>query len=176
MTITSISLRKLIKIMYLDQSRRISALRGDIREDMARDAGNIGAGGDFYAPFWYDAKEHVFERRDLHDATLERIQANPRRERLYPLLEQGFLLWWNSRRRWTNAPFEPADVMRSRYTVADLNAVVKIDSVLSVRDSQDEDHFVYPYFSLDPPLSEEAGRVSLWLLGQALPSWTDLFD
>lgn len=40
---------------------------------------------------------------------------------------------------------------------------------MSVRDSQDANHFIYPYFAPDPLLREEAARIGLWVIGQALP-------
>ncbi len=155
--------------MFLSQRELITALRNDIREERDRERGLSGGGGDFYVPFWRDAKDHVFGWSDLHEATKQRIEDNARRENLYPRLRDGFLLWWNERRRWTNAPFEPIDTPRIRYNVPGLNTVVKIDSVLSVRDGRGEDHYVYPYWFADPALSEEAARIGLWLLVQSLP-------
>ncbi len=31
-------------------------------------------------------------------------------------------------------------------------------------------HFIYPYFSPDPTLSDEAARVGLWAIGKGLPN------
>lgn len=169
MSIRSIHLRKLLKILYLPQNRRISALRADIREDLARERDGPGAGGDFYGPFWRDAKDHVFGYSDLRDTTRTRIDSNDRRANLYPQLRDGFLLWWDRRRRWTNEPFRPAEPLRTLYRLDDLNAVVKVANILSVRDGRDEDHFVYPYWFPEPVLGEEAARLGLWLLGDALP-------
>ncbi|MEG3123512.1 hypothetical protein [Sphingomonas sp. GB1N7] len=170
MSLQSIHLRKLLKILYSDQNRRVSAMRSDIREDIARELGPNDGGGDFYGPFWRDAKDHVFSIADLHTSTKARIDANKGRSNLYPRLRDGFLLWWNERRRWTNEPFRPADNLKSRFLIPDLNSIVKIDNILSVRDSQNEDHFVYPYFSPEPELHDEAARIGLWILMQALPN------
>lgn len=169
MSLEIINLRKLLKLMYLDQQALTSALRSDIREDRSRERGVLTGGGDFYAPFWRDAKDHVFGSVDLHEITDQRVNDNGRRSNLYPLLRDGFLLWWNDRRRWTNAPFEPIDTPRTRYRVPGVNVTVKIDSILSVQDGRGDDHYVYPYWFPLPPLSEEAARVALWLLSQALP-------
>lgn len=38
-----------------------------------------------------------------------------------------------------------------------------------MRDAQGVEHYVYPYFAPEPPLSEEAARLGLWLLIEALP-------
>jgi len=169
MALNNIHLRKLLKTLYLPPNRQISAIRSDIREDIAREGGGAGGGGDFYGPFWYDAKQHVFGLTDLHDAVDERIDANPGRANLYPRLRDGFLLWWNERRRWTNEPFQPGRVEKARFRFPGLNAVVKVDNILSVLDARDDDHFVYPYFAPEPTLNEEAARLALWLLSQALP-------
>lgn len=169
MSLEIINLRKLLKLMYFDPRALTGALRGDIREDRDRERGLLGGGGDFYGPFWKDAKDHVFGWSDLGDTTSQRIEDNERRRNLYPQLRDGFLLWWNERRRWTNAPFEPIDTPKIRYRVPDLNVTVKVDCVLSVQDGRGDDHYVYPYWFPVPPLSDEAARVALWLLSQALP-------
>lgn len=171
MSIRRVHLRKLLRIMFLADGPRRSELRADIRQDRARVAGQRREGGaDFYAPFWSDAKGHVFDRLDLHAATDERIAVNARRRDLYPQLRDGFLLWWEERRRWTNAPFEPGRQLGTQFSFPGLDAVVKVDNILSARDGRGEEHFVYPYFSKNPVLGEEAARLGLWLLGQALPS------
>lgn len=168
MSIERIHLRKLLKIMFLPERGRRSALRTDIREEIAREAGVEGGGGDFYVPFWADARSHVFGATDLHQSVQNRIAANDRRANLYPRLRDGFLQWWNERRRWTNEPFQPGRQLKSHFRFDDLQATVKIDSILSVRDAQGVEHFVYPYFSPDPALTEEAARLGLWLLIEAL--------
>lgn len=171
MPLQDISLRKLLKIMFLPARPQRAELRKDIRDERARAAASPDeeGGGDFYAPFWADAKAHAFGEGDLRELVAQRIASNERRARLYPLLRDGFLLWWNERRRWTNQPFQPGRVLRVRYGVIALPAVVKIDSILSVRDGDGVEHYVYPYFAPEPPLDDEAARFALWLLGRALP-------
>ncbi len=168
MSISHIHLRKLLKIMFLPERQRRSALRADIREERAREAGDEAGGGDFYAPFWADARHHAFGRDDLHTMVQTRIQANGRRANLYPRLRDGFLRWWNERRRWTNVPFQPGRQLKAHFDFADLQSTVKIDSILSVRDAQGVEHYVYPYFAPEPALSEEAARLGLWLLIESL--------
>lgn len=170
MALDNIHLRKLLKILFLDQAPRRTALRGDIREEIAREAGENGSGGDFYAPFWFDAKSHVFGTADLHTCVEERVAANGGRANLYPLLRDGFIVWWNERRRWTNEPFRPGQSLKTNFRFPGLAATVKVDSILSVRDGQDVEHFVYPYFAPTPALSDEAARWGLWLLGRAIPT------
>lgn len=170
MSVRVISLRKLIKILFLPVNRRVSEIRKDIREEINRDQGSAGGGGDFYAPFWSDAKNHVFGLSDLHASVADRIELNDKRGNLYPLLRDGFLLWWDQRRRWTNEPFRQAQPLRARFLFPGIDATVKIDSILSVRDARDADRYIYPYFAPEPELAEEAARLSLWLLSQALPN------
>lgn len=170
MALDSIHLRKLLKIMFLPANERRSALRADIREELAREAGESSSGGDFYGPFWADARSHVFGVGDLHELVDQRVALNYRRARLYPLLRDGFLLWWNERRRWTNEPFRPGRIVKAHLPFPELEATVKIDSVLSVRDGLDDEHAIYPYFAPQPILSDEAARLGLWLLSRALPT------
>jgi len=53
-------------------------------------------------------------------------------------------------------------------SLSGLDAVVKVDNILSARDGRGVEHYVYPYFSETPVLDEQAARLGLWLLGQAL--------
>jgi hypothetical protein len=170
MALDRIHLRKLLKIMFLAPNQRRSALRADIREELNRDAGEESGGGDFYAPFWADAKAHVFGSRDLHEAVAARIDANGGRDNLYPQLRDGFLLWWNERRRWTNEPFRLGRHLKAHFRFPGLDATVKVDSVLSVRDGQDQEYVVYSYFAPEPVLTEDGARLGLWLLTRAFPS------
>lgn len=170
MSLQNIHLRKLLKIMYLDGAGRVSALRADIRDDLAREAGREGGGGDFYGPFWRDAKDHVFGVSDLHDRTRLRIDSNQGRANLYPQLRDGFVLWWDRRRRWTNEPFHPANAIKTIARLPGIDADIKFANILAVRDGRDAEHFVYPYWFAEPILSEEAARLALWALCNAFPA------
>lgn len=171
MSLQNIHLRKLLKILYLHGPQRVTALRSDIRDDINKDLGDDdGGGGDFYGPFWRDAKDHVFGATDLRDQTEIRIASNGRRSNLYPQLRDGFLLWWNERRRWTNEPFQPANAMKNVCRLLGVDANIKIANILSVRDGRNEDRFVYPYWFSQPPLNEESARLGLWALAQAFPN------
>lgn len=170
MALDRIHMRKLLKILFSEQNGRRSALRADIREERAREVGREESGGDFYAPFWADAKCHVFGTADLHDMVDSRVQANGRRANLYPQLRAGFLIWWNERRRWTNEPFRLGRSLRAHFPFPGLDATVKIDNILTVRDGGEVEHVIYPYFSPEPILSENAARLGLWLLSRALPT------
>ena len=170
MALENIHLRKLLKLMYLEPNKRRSALRTDIREDIRREAGEDGGGGDFYSPFWADAKAHVFGGPDLRESTAERIAANDRRSNLYPQFRDGFLSWWDERRRWTNLPFNPGRKLKARFQFPEFDAVVKIDNILTVVDGNGDEHVVYSYFAPEPALSADAARLGLWVLTQAFPA------
>lgn len=169
MALENIHLRKLLKIAFLEPNERRSALRAEIREDLRREAGDDAGGGDFYTPFWADAKAHVFGASDLNQATDDRIIANARRQNLYPQLRDGFLYWWNEKRRWTNTPFKPGKNHKSRFRFPGLDATVKVENVLSVIDGVGDEYVVYSYFSPEPRLTNESARLGLGLLTQALP-------
>jgi hypothetical protein len=168
MSLEVIHLRKLLKLLYSEPNRRVAALRSDIRDDISRELGASSGGGDFYGPFWRDAKDHVFGISDLHQTTKSRIESNAGRANLYPRLRDGFLLWWNERRRWTNEPFIQAQLFNSVYRHPTLNVQVKVENILSVRGSRKDDHFIYPYFSPDPVLNDESARLGLWIISESL--------
>ena len=94
---------------------------------------------------------------------------NRNRRRLYPLLRDGFLGWWNPYRRGTNEPFRLGPVQRTRFEVLSLASTVKVDNILSIEDGLGGLHYVYPYFAEAPALGDEAAQLGLWLLGRALP-------
>jgi len=169
MSLEAIHLWKLLKLLYLEPNQQVSEMRSDIRMDIARERGAAGDGGDFHGPFWKDARDHVFNIRDLRESVRERIASNASRARLYPRLRDGFLQWWDQRRRWTNEPFHPVRSPHARFRLGDLGTI-KIENILAVRDAAGTDHFVYPYFSEKPPLSEEGARIGLWLLAAAIPA------
>lgn len=170
MSLRQVHLRKLLRIFYLSPSRRDSLLRDDIRQDIAKEASDAPGGGDFYGPFWHDAKEHALGRLDLHSCVSDRVGSNPGRSNLYPQLRDGFLLWWEEGRRWTNEPFREVPAPKARYAFRDLNAAVKVENFLSVQDGSGDNHFIYPYFSPEPILQDEAARLGLWLIGRAIPT------
>ena len=170
MSLETIHLRKLLTLLYLTPNRQVSALRADIRQDIARDNGASTGGGDFYGPFWRDARDHVFNLADLYDSVEERIESNPGRERLYPRLRDGFLHWWNERRRWTNEPFQRVEAPHGKLEIRGLGTI-KAENLLAVRDGIGVTHSIYPYFSEAPVLTDEAARLGLWVLSQALPEY-----
>ncbi|ACK81947.1 hypothetical protein [Methylorubrum extorquens] len=170
MPLQNIHLGKFLKVGFSNASRRRSELRAGIRQEIAREAQTESVGGDFYVPFWADAKAHALGTRDLRQAVRERIAANGGRAALYPRLRDGFLQWWEERRRLTNAPVQAGDVQRASFSVPGLAAKVKVENVLSVTDGAGTCRFIYPYFAKEPALNDDSARIALWLLGQALPN------
>lgn len=170
MSVRSMPLRKILQLMYADSSLRTKKLRDDIRNELGRERGDRVGGPDFYSPFWRSAKDHVFGLVDLHDAVNGHIAANQARRNLYPMLRDGFLLWWNDRRRWTNRPFTEAPLVKGVYVNDSLGVTAKIGGVMCVKDGDSEDHYIYPYFPKAPVLSEEAARVGLWVMSQTFPA------
>jgi hypothetical protein len=156
MSLQKIHLRKLLQIFYASNAKRTSLLRDDIRSEISKTAGLDAGGGDFHVPFWSDAKNHASGQADLILLTKTRIAANEGRSRLYPLLQDAFLTWWNEKRRWRNEDFvvmpEP---VKARLQIAELDSVVKVENLLAV-----------------PPLSEEAARLGLWALHEALKAYS----
>lgn len=171
MSLQRISLRKLLRLFYAPNAKRIEILRVDIRTEIARDLeeDDDGGGGDFYVPFWSDAKDHAAGASDLRLTTAARIEVNSRRGNLYPRLLDGFLRWWNDTRRRINEPFQLIrDSISALFPVDELDAIVKVENVLALRVGDNSDRVIYPYFSVETPLTEEGARIGLWLLGQSL--------
>ena len=164
-----VGLGKLLVAMYADKAQRVSLLRRDIRSELKKANGSSTTkGGDFYGPFWADAKRHVAGDLDLRLVTVARIASNDGRERLYNMLRDGFLLWWEERRRLRNVPFRVIeDNVRARYTVPHIG-VVKVDNTMSITVGDDGHRILYPYFCEDPALSDEAARLGLWVMSQCI--------
>lgn len=169
MALSEVHLRKLLSLLFLPDNLQTSALRDDIRETIRKEAGvKSDGGGDFHSPFWKDARDHAFNRKDLADLVSSRIERNHRRARLYPELRKGFESWWNDKRRWTNEPFREIESPFGRIEFAGLGTVI-VRGLLAVRDANNVDHFVYPYFSENPKMTEASARLGLWALTKALP-------
>ncbi|WGR95802.1 hypothetical protein MTX26_08930 [Bradyrhizobium sp. ISRA443] len=166
-SIEKINLRKLLQLFYADVRQRRSLLLADIRSDLRRQVGEKG--GDFYAPFWADAKDHVGGIADLRDRSKARVESNKARARLYPLLANGFLKLWNEKARWRNEAFDfvPTNVS-ARFSIAELGAVVKVENVAAVRLQDGSYRIVYPYFSERPALPTEGARLGFWAIKEAL--------
>lgn len=173
MSVLDIPLRKALQLFYAQRSIRLKILRQDIRLDNKKQAGgNRKTGGDFHLYFWLDVKKHISGAGDLIDMTDERIKSNNRFKRLYPLLRDGVLELLSAKLRWSNEPVEivPQSVHGS-LKIEDLGGTIRIRDALNARVRGKYSRVVYPYFSEEPALSEEGGRLGLWVMQQAL---TDL--
>lgn len=172
MSLEKIHLSKLLKIFYSDTRKQISLLREDIRNEIKKENSADGSGGDFYIPFWADAKAHASGQLDLREKAKLRIDSNKGRERLYSAMTIAFLKWWEEKRRWRNEPFTilPASP-KKRYQVKELNTTVKIENLVSARIGEQTHRLIYPYLTEEPALGEEGARIGLWLLGEALTAF-----
>lgn len=156
----------------MPERKLTTLLRADIRNEKAKSNGFASKGGDFHCPFWADAKGHVAGERDLEQSTTARIEANPTRKRLYPLLKDGFLTWWDGRRRGSNESFSyrPLQV-KARYQIGELDAVVKVENLLGIEIGFSSNILVYPYMYDEPSLKPDIARLGMWLLSSALTEY-----
>lgn len=129
------------------------------------------SGGDFYVPFWADAKKHVAGEGNLIAMTSARMASNRRRSRLYPLLQAGFLKWWTDVQRQTNQELELLKIpIKGKFDVDGLG-VLRVENNLALRAHGEIVRVVYPYFSEEPILNKEAVRMALWVMEQALSDY-----
>lgn len=173
MSVLDIPLRKALQLFYAPQSLRRSILKEDIRLDRRKEAGGTRSrGGDFYLPFWSDVKRHISGDGDLVQLTAERIVSNRNFKRLYPQLRDGILELLSAKLRWSNEPVEivPQSV-HGNLQIEGLGGTIRIRDALNARVRGEYNRVVYPYFSEEPALPEEGGRLGLWVMQQAL---TDL--
>jgi hypothetical protein len=157
---------------FADDRLQRSLLLADIRKDRTKAKGDVNSGGDFYGPFWADAKDHAAGRSSLPERTEIRIAANGTRARLYPILRDCFLSMWNEKMRWRNEPFEftPGSV-KAQLLIEELRAIIKIENTASIKVWDGSHRVIYPYFSEMPALPEAAARLGFWALQEALPDY-----
>jgi hypothetical protein len=170
MSVLDIPLRKALQLFYAPQPLRRSILKEDIRLDLKKSAGGTRSqGGDFYLPFWSDVKTHISGNGDLAQLTDIRVQSNSNFKRLYPLLKDGVLELLSAKLRWSNEPVEivPKSV-HGNLRIEELNGIIRIRDALNARVRGEYTRVVYPYFSEEPALPEEGGRLGLWAMQQAL--------
>lgn len=170
MSVLDIPLRKVLQLFYASPSLRRSILKVDIRLDKKKEiGGNRSRGGDFYLNFWSDVKMHISGNGDLEQLTDERIEKNKNVKRLYPLLKDGVLDLLNAKLRWTNEPVEIiARSVHGILKIKDMGGTVRVKDALHARVREEYTRVVYPYFSEEPALPEEGGRLGLWVMQQAL--------
>lgn len=172
MALNRIHLRKLLKLFMMKDNLRSTEIRADARQVMRTQDEGSTSGGDFHVPFWKDAKDHAAGRSDLRESTLAQIKKNKRRENLYPRLCDGFLSWWDEKRRWINEEIsELPDSIKSQHGFEEIDGTVKVENLLSLKLGDDKYRYVYPYFSATPALTPEGAGLGLWLMSQALPQF-----
>lgn len=172
MSLEKIRLRKLLQILYSTDRQQIALLREDIRNEIKKATEGSSGGGDFHTGFWADTKAHAARKGDLRNLTKQRIAANKGCARLYPELCDGFLKWWDEKRRWRNEPFVVTpDTIGVHLPIKELGSIVKIENLLSIKIGDQYHRLIYPYFSEEPALPPEGARTGLWLLTTALPSY-----
>jgi hypothetical protein len=173
MSFELVGLGKLLNAMYASKAQRIALMRNDIRGEIRKEGTpTIDKGGDFYVPFWADAKSHVSGDLDLRLATMDRIASNGGRKRLYEMLRDGFLLWWEEKRRLRNVSFTVIEgSVKARYEAPGLGTI-KVENTLSITVGDDGHRILYPYFCEDPALSEEAARLGLWVMSQCITGYS----
>ncbi|WP_324748770.1 hypothetical protein SH591_08610 [Sphingomonas sp. LY54] len=168
MSIKVINLNKLLCLCELSENKLISALRNDLRTERNKMIGRKVGGGHFHYPWWDAAKDHAVGLEDLREAT-DRLSEVSGRKRLYPLLTQGFLRWFELFRRNTNLTIGwSEEQVHTHYVVPGMELTVKVDNILALKLGEDQHRLVYPYFSEEPALEEKWARVGLWLMGDAL--------
>ncbi|WP_332817546.1 hypothetical protein [Sphingopyxis sp.] len=170
MSVLDIPLRKILQLFYAEHKLRRSILKDDIRLDLKKEAGGTRSqGGDFYLPFWSDVKKHISDIADLNELTAARMESNRNFKRLYPLLRDGVLDLLNEKLRWSNEPLEivPQSVHGS-LKIEELGGLIRIRDAIHARVREKYTRVVYPYFSEEPALTDEGGRLGLWAMQQAL--------
>lgn len=173
MSVLDIPLRKALQLFYASPEQRRKILKEDIRLDLKKESGgNRSQGGDFYQPFWTDVRLHMSGAGDISDLTEKRINSNKRYARLYPKLKDGIIDLVNEKLRWSNERLEI--LPQSAHGVLnfeDLGGVIRIKNAFYARVRGEYTRVVYPYFSEEPELPEEGGRLGLWAMQMALKNF-----
>lgn len=172
MSLEIINLRKALKFCMLDNEQAERALRREAYEDRRRTEYPGEGGGDFYGPFWSDAKSFAVEGTDLEVATTVRIDSHGGRRRLYSILCPQFMEWWQQFEGTMNEPLRPLnESVHARFDFDELGVTLKVDNLLSFQIDRERHRLIYPYFSETPPLSPTWARVGLWAMCQALETF-----
>lgn len=173
MSFRRIHLNKLIRAIGADERQLTKMLRDDIRSEIARENNQDNGGGDFYTPFWRDAKDHVAGISDLRETTAARIEANRGRRNIYPSLCNGFLEWWENRRVWTNEDLVFREVQAQGYLeIPELEATVKVQNLMGMSIGSGAARLIYPFYYPAPILTERRAQLALWAVGEALDAHT----
>lgn len=172
MAFDRLRLSKLIELLQRPQDRRIRLIEQDARRYVHKQRhGSQSDERDFYIPFWSDAKQSIVDEEfDLHEATSERIEANPLRRKLYNRLLQGFESIWGevSVRILPSGPIEPGKRISGK-PLESGDAVVFFSNVLSVEGKFGTRVMIYPYFSRDIALGKRHAGLAISAIREAMP-------
>lgn len=169
MSFELINLNKLLRICALHDDKARSALKREAYQDRRREEHPSESGGDFYGPFWSDAKSYATEGTDLELATSMRIERHGVRDRLYSVVCPQFIEWWQRFEGSMNEEMAPLDEnVHARREMDGLGITVKVDNLLCFRIDPDRHRLIYPYFSEEPSLSSRWARVGIWVMSQVL--------
>lgn len=173
MSVLNMPLQKALRLFYAPPPLRRRILSADIRSDKNKaDKSDQGSGGDFHVPFWSDVKKHISGDGDLVELTDIRIRDNNRRSRLYPLLRDGVLDLLSAKLRWSNEPIEiVAQSVHGHLELEGLGGKIRVLNAFHARVRNEYTRIVYPYFSAEPALSDEGGRLGIWAMQKALPEF-----
>jgi hypothetical protein len=171
MALDRLSLSRFLELLQLPHARRLRAIERDARRSVYEEKYGKGSsdGGDFYGPFWADAKRSVVDEVfDLAEATDERIASNKSRRRLYPILRTGFEAGWTTLRDSRPIASTLRLIPKLAVTVKGSEAEdhLRATSVLAVQDPDKILHITYPYFSKDQRLGQRHARLGLSILKQ----------
>lgn len=163
------NLRNLLRIFFAPEKLRNRLLRDDALDQVRKERGERRGGGSFYTPFWADAKDHASGFKDLIDETRQRIAEDRRKAKTYPILRDGFLQWWNDKRRWRNEPFEIIpQTIPVEAAMEEIGCIVKIENMFSVKIGDHDKRLIYPYFSESPIISTDAARIGISIIDSAM--------
>jgi hypothetical protein len=170
MAMDRLSLARFLELLQLPQPRRLKLIERDARKALYEERfGKLSDGGDFYGPFWADAKRSAVDRGFcLKSATDERISSNKSRRRLYPHLLEGFETGWTSLKASSFGEAALSLVMRLAVYVkgSEEEDHIRATNVLAVTESDRSLHITYPYFSKDVKLGMRHARLGLGVLRQ----------
>ena len=166
MSLDSIQLWKVLRLLGMNESARRSALKSDARQTANKIKGVQSQAMDFYGPIWSDIKVHVYGAGHLPQMTGDRITSNPRRKKIYEQISGGFMLYWQAKRRSFNGPIRSVAPLGGNIKID--NSVIKIENLLSFDTASDAPLHLYPYLYCEPELSTQNTQLGLWALKSVL--------
>lgn len=173
MALNNVSLNKLLKMLPRPLGARKTIIVRDASDAVLKEKKVQNEdGGDFYASFWCDAKKFLLRGEDLRQLVSERIRRNPPKLRLYPMLRDGFLRWYEVQFGETDSADrdEIANAF-GKCTSLTPSGDVRVHGILAWKEPDGSRHLVYPYFDKDFSLGPRAARLGRWTMASALPKY-----